>query len=214
MKKITIVIIDDHTLIRETWGFILDNDSRFSVLAQSGNAEEGIELCKQLRPHIVILDINLPGMNGMDAVPLIRKFAPTTKIVGLSMHSQPAYAKKMIQNGAAGYLTKNSTQQEMLEALIDIEEGKKYVCTEIKDMLAKEMLHDEEFQGGLHKLSFREIEMIRLIREGFSSKEIAQKASISVKTVEVHRYNILKKLGLKNAAALVDYVNKNAFGVI
>jgi len=214
MKTISIIIIDDHTLIRQTWSFILDNHPRFSVLAESGNAEEGIELCKQLRPDIVMVDINLPGISGLEAVPLIRKFAPVTKIVGVSMHNHPAYAKKMMQSGASGYLTKNSPKQEMLQALLDIQDGKKYVCGEIKNILAKEMLQGEDIQNGIDKLSLREIDIVKLVREGLSSKEIGRAYSISVKTVEVHRYNILRKLNLKNAAALVNYVNKNDFGLI
>jgi len=214
MKKISVIIIDDHTLIRQTWSFILNTHPQFSVLAESGNAEEGIELCKQLRPEIVMVDINLPGMSGLEAVPLIRKYAPATKIIGVSMHSQPAYAKKMMQSGALGYITKNSPQQEMLQALQNIHDGKKYVCGEIKNTLAKELLQSEDSQNGLDRLSIREIEIIKLVREGMSSKEIAQSASISVKTVEVHRYNILRKLNIRNAAALIDYVNKNACGFI
>jgi DNA-binding NarL/FixJ family response regulator len=214
MKKISVVIIDDHTLIRQTWSFILDSHPQFSVLAESGNAEEGIELCKKLRPEIVMMDINLPGINGLEAVLLIRRVAPATKILGVSMHSQPAYAKKMIQNGASGYITKNSPQQELLDALQIIHDGKKYICLEIKNALAKEMLHDEDDEYGIGKLSIREIEVIKLVREGLSSKEIAQATSISVKTVEVHRYNILRKLKLRNSAALVDFVNNNGFGLI
>jgi DNA-binding NarL/FixJ family response regulator len=214
MKKISVVIIDDHTLIRQTWSFILDNHPQFSVLAESGNAEEGIELCKKLRPEIVMMDINLPGISGLEAVLMIRRVAPATKILGVSMHSQPAYAKKMIQNGASGYITKNSSQQELLDALKIIHEGKRYICLEIKNALAKEMLHDEDNGHGVGKLSIREIEVIKLVREGLSSKEIAQSTSISVKTVEVHRYNILRKLNLRNSAALVDFVNNNGFGLI
>ena len=96
MNPIRLIIIDDHTLVRETWSFILNNDPRFTVMAESPSAEEGIELCKQHRPDIVMLDINLPGMNGMEAVPLIRKFAPGTKIIGVSLHTQVAYVKKMM----------------------------------------------------------------------------------------------------------------------
>jgi DNA-binding NarL/FixJ family response regulator len=214
MEKITLIIIEDHKLIRETWAFILNNHPHFSVLAESGNAEEGIELCKQFRPEILMLDINLPGISGLEAVPLINKYAPTTKIIGVSMHSQPAYAKKMMQNGASGYITKNSSQREMFQALHDIHDGKKYICDEIKTAFAKEMLQGENVQNGFDKLSFREIEVIKLVREGLSAKEIAKTISVSVKTVEVHRYNIFRKLKLKNAAALVDYVNTNAFEFI
>jgi two-component system invasion response regulator UvrY len=207
MNQIRIIIIDDHTLLRETWSFILNSNPLFSIIATSGNAEEGIELCKQLRPDIVMLDINLPGINGMEAVPLIRKFAPGTKIIGVSLHTQPSYFKKMMQNGAFGYITKNSSRDEMTEALIQVSEGNKYICKEIKNIIAQNILEDRDDHKNINALSIREIEIIHLIKQGLSSKEIADSVSIAVKTVEVHRYNILKKLKLKNAAALVNYVH-------
>jgi DNA-binding NarL/FixJ family response regulator len=214
MNPIRLIIIDDHTLLRETWSFILNSNPRFSVIAESGNAEDGIQLCKQLRPDIVLLDINLPGMNGMEAVPQIRKFAPGTKIIGVSLHTQVAYARKMMQGGASGYVTKNSTRDEMTEALIEVSEGKKYICKEIKNTLAQGLLNEEgSKEKSLNTLSIREIEIIKLVKEGFSSKEIAAAKCISVKTVEVHRYNVLKKLNLKNAAALVNFMNVNDLAV-
>src|SRR5215213_4254549 len=100
MEKITILIVDDHTLVRETWSEILNSDPRFSVIAQAGNAEEAIELTRKFQPDIVIMDINLPGMNGIEATQQISLASPRSKILGVSMHTQPAYARKMMQNGA------------------------------------------------------------------------------------------------------------------
>jgi two-component system invasion response regulator UvrY len=213
MNPIHIIIIDDHMLVREAWGMILNKDPRFLVVAQSGDAEQGIEFCRQHRPEIVLLDINLPGMSGMDAVPLIRKFAPCTKIIGVSLHTQVAYVRKMMQSGASGYITKNSHKEEMIEALIEVYEGRKYICKEIKDILAVGMMGEETEERNVNALSIREIQIIDLVRKGFSSKEIARAISISVKTVEVHRYNILKKLHLKNAAALVNFMNQCDFSL-
>jgi DNA-binding NarL/FixJ family response regulator len=209
MDKITILIADDHTLVRETWSFILNTDSRFKVVAECGSGEEAVEKAKELRPDVVIMDINLPGMNGIEATQLIRKFSPGTKILGVSLHTQPTYARKMIQKGAMGYVTKNSSREEMFKAIMEIIDGKKYICEEIKNILSAQVISGEDQQTGLNSLSQREIETISYIKKGFSSKEIADALSISVKTVEVHRYNILKKLNLKNAAALVNYINNS-----
>lgn len=192
---------------------ILNKDERFSVIAECGEALQGVELCRQHRPDIVLLDINLPGMSGMDAVPLIRKFAPCTKIIGVSLHTQVAYVKKMMRSGASGYITKNSHKEEMMDALMEVYEGRKFICGEIKDILATGMMKGETEEKNLNALSVREIQIINFIRKGLSSKEIAQAISISVKTVEVHRYNILKKLHLKNAAALVNYMNQCDFAL-
>lgn len=209
MEKITILIADDHTLVRETWSFILNTDPRFSVVAESGSGEEAVELANKLRPHIVIMDINLPGMNGIEATQLIRKYSPGSKVLGVSLHTQPTYARKMIQKGAMGYVTKNSSREEMFKALMEIHNGRKYICDEIKNILSEQVISGEDSQTGLNALSQREIEIIAYIKKGFSSKEIADALHISVKTVEVHRYNILKKLNLKNAAALVNFINNS-----
>jgi two-component system invasion response regulator UvrY len=209
MDKITILIADDHTLVRETWSFILNTDPRFSVIAESGSGEEAVELSKKLRPDVVIMDINLPGINGIEATQQIRKLSPGSKILGVSLHTQPTYARKMIQKGAMGYVTKNSTKEEMFQAIIEIQNGKKYICDEIKNILSEQVIGGDEAQTGLNSLSQREIEVIALIKKGKSSKEIADDLKISVKTVEVHRYNILKKLNLNNAASLVNFINNS-----
>lgn len=209
MEKITILIADDHTLVRETWSFILNTVDHFTVVAECGSGEEAVEKAKQLRPDIVIMDINLPGMNGIEATQLIRKFSPASKILGVSLHTQPTYARKMIQKGASGYVTKNSSREEMFKAIVEVHEGRRYICDEIKNILSEQVINGEDQQVGVNALSQREIEIIKFIRKGYSSKEIAERLDISVKTVEVHRYNVLKKLNLKNAAALVNYINNS-----
>ena len=209
MEKITILIADDHTLVRETWSFILNSDRRFKVIAECGSDEEAVELAKNLHPDIVIMDINLPGINGIEATEQISKLAPGSKVLGVSLHTQPTYARKMMQKGAMGYVTKNSSREEMFKAIIEVHSGKKYVCDEIKNILSEQVISGEDQHSGLNALSQREIEVISFIKKGYSSKEISDTLNISVKTVEVHRYNILKKLNLKNAAALVNFINNS-----
>ena len=210
MEKITILITDDHTLIRETWSLILNTNPLFEVIAECGSGEEAVEKAKNLRPRVVIMDINLPGMNGIETTQQIRKYSPGSKILGVSLHSQPAYARKMMQAGALGYVTKNSRQEEMFRAITEIANGRKYMCDEIKNILSEQLLNDDESKKGINSLSGREIEIIEQIKKGNSSKEIASALSISAKTVEVHRYNILKKLNLKNAASLIDFIYKTS----
>jgi DNA-binding NarL/FixJ family response regulator len=209
MSKISILIADDHTLIRETWSFILNSDPKFQVVAECGNGEEAIEKAKQLHPDIVIMDINMPGINGIEATEQIKKFSPESKIIGVSLHTQPTYARKMMQKGALGYVTKNSSREEMFRAIEEVYQGKKYICEEIKNILSEQVMSGDDQPTGLNTLSQREIQIISLIKKGFSSKEIAEALEISVKTVEVHRYNILKKLNLKNAAALVHFIHNS-----
>jgi len=209
MDKITILLVDDHKLIRESWSFILNSDPRFRVVGESCAGNDAVEVAKRERPNIVLMDVNMTPINGFDATKLIRKYSPGSKVIGVSMHSMPAYAKRMLQVGAMGYVTKNSSKDEMIAAIVQVDSGKKYVCEEVKNILAQQELENEP-QQDLNVLSRREIDIVQLIKEGMSSKEIAVNLDISLKTVEVHRYNILKKLKLKNTAALVNFINTHA----
>jgi two-component system invasion response regulator UvrY len=209
MEKVTILIVDDHKLVRETWSFILHAHPGFSVVGEAGSAEEGIELARTLQPQVIIMDINLPGINGIEATQQIRRLAPGIKVLGVSLHTQPTYAKKMMQMGASGYVTKNSSREEMFRAIQEVSGGRKYVCEEIKHILTEQVMSAEESPSDIYSLSARELEVISRLKKGYSSKEIAAELHISLKTVEVHRYNILRKLKLKNTAALVNYMNSN-----
>ena len=208
MEKISILLVDDHRLIRDSWSFILNSDPRFEVVAETSNGEEAIEMAISIKPDIILMDVNMTPVNGFDATRQIRKILPEAKIIGVSMHTMPAYAKRMLQLGALGNVTKNSSKEEMLTAILEVNEGRKYICEEVKNILAQQELDETVVSAtDMNMLSRRELDIINLIKEGQSSKEIARQLDISLKTVEVHRYNILKKLNLKNTAALVNYIN-------
>ena len=208
MKKISILITDDHQLIRQAWCVILNADARFKVVAEAGTGEAAVELAAHLRPNIATVDINLPGINGIETTKLIRKVSPGTKILGVSMHVQQAYVRQLMKVGAMGYVTKNSSSEEMCKAIMEIQNNRKYICDEIKGNLFDEGLGDNK-PGGFNALSTREIEIIGLLKKGHSSKDIAIPLGITVKTVEAHRYNILKKLKLKNTVAMIDHINNS-----
>jgi DNA-binding NarL/FixJ family response regulator len=208
MSKITILLVDDHKLIRDSWCFILNSDPRFQVIGETSAGDEAIEMAKTRRPQIVLMDVNMTPVNGFDATRQIRKLSPGSKVIGISMYCMPAYAKRMMQMGAMGYVTKNSSKDEMIEAIVEVNNGKKYVCNEVKDILVQQELEEESgVLPDMNVLSRREMDIVQLIKVGMSSKEIALQLEISFKTVEVHRYNILKKLNLKNTASLVNYIN-------
>jgi two-component system invasion response regulator UvrY len=213
MKKVTIMIVDDHTLIRETWSFLLGKNENFDVVAECGDGERAIELARDKRPDVVLLDINMAPMSGFDVLKMIRKYSPSSKIIGVSMHSQPAYAKKMLRLGAKGYVTKNSPRQEMLEAIAEVSKNQVYVCQEVKNILSDQMLNGDQVNPDINNLSDREMQIVRALKEGLSSKEIASELNISLKTVEVHRHNILKKLKLKNTVSLINFINSQAFDI-
>jgi two-component system invasion response regulator UvrY len=213
MKKVSIMIVDDHTLIRETWSFLLGKNENFDVVAECGDGERAIELARDKRPDVVLLDINMAPMSGFDVLKMIRKYSPGSKIIGVSMHSQPAYAKKMLRLGAKGYVTKNSPRQEMLEAISEVSNNRVYICQEVKNILSDQLLNSDQVNPDINNLSDREMQIVRALKEGLSSKEIASELSISLKTVEVHRHNILKKLKLKNTVSLINFINSQAFDI-
>jgi DNA-binding NarL/FixJ family response regulator len=209
MKKITILIAEDHALLREVWTNLLGEDPRFEVIGACGSGDDAIALAKQLRPDIVTMDIHLQGTDGFEATQMIRKFSPGSRILGVSMHTQPSYVQKMIKLGASGYVTKSSPAKELIHAIEEVHNKRKYICEEVRQILASQAAVRSDEQKGLNALSFREMEIIYQLKQGYSSKKIAENLNLSVKTIDIHRYNILKKLGVKNTAELVNFINAN-----
>jgi two-component system, NarL family, invasion response regulator UvrY len=212
MKNVTMAIIDDHKMVREMWRALFSGSAGIEIVGEAGKLEEVVDLVRDRRPDLVLLDINLAEKSGFDAVPLIRKYSPMSKIIAVSMHSQPAYAKKMFSLGAKGYVTKNSSKDEMYDAVAAVMNGETYVCKEIKNIIAEKTMSNESLDP-IKKLSLREIEIIRLIKDGLSSRDIAGQLHISNRTVEVHRHNILKKLGIKNTPSLISYIQNTDLGL-
>ena len=188
------------------WSMILSQDERFVVCAQASNGDEAVELAKAMRPNVVLLDINIPPSNGFEVAKLIRKYSPGSKILGISMYDFPAYAKRMFSIGGRGYITKNSPVEELVTAILTVSEGETYLCRQIKDVLDKQVakLENGEQQSSLTK---REFEIISRIKEGLTSKEIADRLDLSISTVNIHRYSIFKKLRIKNVAALMNFTH-------
>ena len=209
MVQISILIADDHKLVREAWTAVLNSDERFCVIDTCGDSEHAVELARIRKPDIVLMDINITPFSGIEATVRIRKYAPFSRVIGVSVYALPQYAKKMMHAGARGYVTKNSSKNEMIEAILAVSRGEKYICQEIKDRLTGNMLEPGEIKPDISSLTERELEVTEEIRKGCSSKEIAKSLSISLKTVEVHRHNILRKLKLRNAASLVNFVNSS-----
>ena len=207
-KKVRIIIADDHLLIAETWATLINLDPEFEVVKVYDNTKTMIDEITEVRPDVAILDININPFSGIEATTMVKKLAPGAKIIGVSMHNQPSFAKKMIRNGAMGYVTKNSSKLEMYEAIRSVMKGEKYICAEIQKNITNQLLVEED-DNKLSKLTEREIEIIRLIKNGSTNKEIAETLFLSPRTVETHRARILKKLGLKNSLSLVKYINES-----
>lgn len=205
-KKIRVIIADDHLLIAETWATLINMDPDFEVIKVYDNTKSLIDEISVLKPDVAILDININPFSGIEATKMIKKLAPGTKIMGVSMHNQPSFAKKMLRNGATGYVTKNSSKQEMYDAIKSVMRGEIYICAEIQKNITNQMLVVED-DNKISKLTEREIEIIKLIKNGSTNKEIAELLFLSPRTVETHRARVLKKLNLKNSLSLVKYIN-------
>lgn len=208
LKKISILLIDDHKLLRDVWATVLGSDMRFRIVGSTGDTDEALQLTKTKNPEVILLDINLPGTTGFHLSKELQKVSPYSKIIAVTMYALPAYAKRMMQTGASGYVTKNSSKEEMIDAIIKVAAGDKYVCHDIKEKIALNVLNAEEGETDIESLTRRELEIIKLLQQGLSSKIIGEQLDVSQKTIEVHRYHILKKLNLKNTASLINLVNQ------
>jgi len=197
-------------LLRETWGEFLNADSNYEIIGECKNGEPAIRICQQNPPDVILFDITNPMMNEIDICKSILDVSKNTKILAVSQYTHSSCIRKAMSNGISGYLTKNSTCNEMNEAIQELAQGQKYICREARDILADELITVSKPRPSL---SPREKEIVQLISYGRSSKEIAWQLNLSVKTVEVHRYNILHKLELKNTAALVNYLYVNNAGL-
>lgn len=211
MKKISILIADDHQLIRDTLTIILNDDIRFEVVAVASSGEQAVELAKAICPDIVLMDINMGNLNGFDATKLVKSFSPSSQIIGISMHAMPDFAKKMLKMGASGYVTKNSSREEFIQAIIEVQQGRIFICNEIKETLSHRVFELSNDKPDFNSLTKRELDVIASIKDGLSSREIGEKFGLSLKTIEVHRYNVLKKLNLRNTASLVNVMNHHGY---
>lgn len=207
-NKIKIVIADDHVLIAETWATLINLDPAYQVIKVYDNTQSLLDEVADLQPQVVILDINIAPISGLEAVKLIREKSPASRTIGVSMHNQPSFAKRMISNGAMGYVTKNSTKDEMYKAINEVMEGKTYICTEIKNRITQNILMEDDESARLNSLTDREIDIIKLLKEGCTTEEIAEKLFLSPRTVDTHRAKILKKLQLKNSLSLIKLINE------
>ncbi len=203
MKKITLVAVDDHQLITEMYTRLFLNHESIEMVGESHTLAEALVLIKVKVPDIVLLDISMGKESGLDVVPLIHKISPATRIIAVSMFCHFSHAKKAFQSGVKAYVTKNSASLELFNAIEQVMNGKVYVCSQIQEALSEQMFFKEIEPG----LTFRELDIINLVKEGLTSREIGIRRKISLKTVEVHRYNILKKLRIKNTASLINYIN-------
>jgi DNA-binding NarL/FixJ family response regulator len=206
--KYRFVIAEDHTILREGLRALLSSSPDFEIVGEAEDGREAIRCVEKLKPDLILTDLSMPRMNGMEAIREIRKRAPETKILVLTVHKTEEYILATLQAGADGYLLKDSTHGELLAAVRHVLSGKHYISPGISDKVLEGYLEGRKTlktRTSWETLTQREREILKLIAEGYKSKEIADDLCISVKTVEKHRANLMEKLNLHNVQALTTY---------
>lgn len=206
---INVLIADDHQLFREGLTNLLSSAPDIKVIAQAKDGKDAIEKTQQLKPDVLLIDIGMPQMNGIDATRQLKKETPEVKIIAVSMHSDRQYVKGILEAGADGYLLKNCTYHQLTDAIKSVHSGKKILSDDITDLVIKGYLEPSDSEAdGFSDLSEREVEILQLYAEGKSTREISEKLFISVKTVGTHKQHILEKLNLKNNADIIKFALK------
>ncbi len=200
MSYIKLIIADDHQLFREGIISLLSGSDDIEIVGEASNAAELWSLLEKEKAHVVLIDISMPDKSGLDVIAEAREKFKDVKFIVLTMHAEGQYVVKAVRNGASGYLIKNADEQELKKAIEKVALGQKYFNNEISQL----MITDMAIEGETHKkLSDREQEVLTLVSEGKTTKEIAEELFVSFRTVETHRVNIMKKLNAQNTAELI-----------
>jgi two-component system, NarL family, response regulator NreC len=216
-RKITIVVADDHTIVRRGLVTLLSSHPEMEVVGEVGNGRAAVEQAIAKEPDLVLMDVGMPELNGLEATRQLKKYSPDTKVLVLSGYDNDEYVREIVLSGANGYLLKNAAPEELLRAIIAVSKGQTFFSPSLSDVVAESRKtrstpgssEVSKNSGGKARLTQREREILQLIAEGKSHSQISRLLHISIRTVDTHRNNILKKLGLHDAASLVTYAIKN-----
>ena len=208
MKTVRIVLADDHTVVRKGLRLLLESVPQFQVVSDAADGRQAVALAEEQRPDVVVMDIAMPILNGLEAARQISAKLPQTAIVFLSMHSDEAYVSKALKAGARAYLLKDSAENDLINAVEAVSEGKSFFSPAVSKVLAEDYMRQMREHGvddSFDLLTTREREILQLFAEGKSNKEVANLLNLSLYTVETHRGNIFQKLNLHSTADLILY---------
>ncbi|MBW1838294.1 MAG: response regulator transcription factor [Deltaproteobacteria bacterium] len=207
MKKIKVVVADDHTILRQGIKALLDNLEEIEVVGEAKDGREAIKAIEELSPDVILMDIAMPGLNGLEATRRIKKKFPKTKVVVLTMHTNEEYIFQILNAGADGYLVKETAFQDLISAINSVHRGEAFMSPSISKKVMTDYIQraQGEERVGFDTLTTREREILQLVAEGNSNKKIAEVLFISPKTVETHRAHIMDKLNIHDRAGLIKY---------
>lgn len=204
--NIRVLIADDHTLVRESLVGLLQGDGDVQVVAQAANGLEAVERAQQVQPDVVVTDLSMSGIGGLEVIRRLRAALPATRILVLTMHQEDEYVLQAVRAGASGYLVKDAASSELLAAVRALHAGRAHFGPQAARALAERLQHPERpVDDPYGSLTGREREVLHLVAEGLTTKEVARRLDIGVKTAENHRGRVLAKLGLRNTAEVVRY---------
>lgn len=210
MRTITVLLAEDHHLVREALRALLDEQDGLEVVGQARNGNEAIELARSEKPDIIVMDISMPHLNGLEATERMQSFPHAPRVIILSQHSQRDYVVKALLAGARGYLLKDSIADELIEAIFAVFRGETFISEQLpKAEIEEYVRRGEGAPTPLEQLTPREREVLQLVAEGNTNRQIAVLLTISVKTVEKHRYNLMDKLNIRDVAGLVRFAIEN-----
>jgi two-component system response regulator NreC len=208
VKKIHVLIVDDHAVVRAGIRLLLDSQPDMKVVGEAQDGREGLAQVQKLKPDVILMDITMPDMGGVEATQAIKKTCPQVQILALTMHEDAAYFFRMLQAGASGYVVKGADPSELLSAIRAVSQNKAYLFPSLARKLLDDYLERLEIgeeRDSYAKLTAREKEVLKLIGEGYTSREIAEMLFLSIHTVERHRTNIMDKLGMHNKGQLIRF---------
>lgn len=198
--KIKVLLADDHALVREGIRASLEQSGAISIVGEACNGREALQKCKELRPDLVLMDLNMPEMSGLEAAPLVRKNCPATKIIILTIHDSPEYVTRLLRSGAHGYVLKDTSPGDLLRAIQFVAGGQAYFSPSVSRILLENFVEGGEADS---RVSEREKDVLRRIDQGKTSKEIASELKLSARTVETYRVRVKRKLNARNVADLL-----------
>jgi len=204
---IRVLIADDHTIMRAGLRSLLEKEDQIEVVAEAENGRRAVQLAVEHKPDVVVMDVSMPDLNGIEATAQVLDSLPDAKVIALSMHTDKRFVMGMLRAGASGYLLKDCASQELANAIVSVKSNKKYLSPDIAGVVIEDSLYgvQQEEKTVSSLLSAREREVLQLIAEGWSTKQIASHLYVSVKTIETHRRQIMRKLDLHNIADLTKY---------